>query len=371
MRGHIRKRGNKWAVVLDLGRDPETGKRKQKWLSGFDTKKDAQQHLTEALGQVDRGTFISPSARTLGGFLAEWLGTVKPSLRPNSWDTYSRIVRLHIGPRIGHVKLANITPALLNTLYGELLQEGDSRKRLGGGLSPRTVQHVHIVLGRALKDAAKWGLIARNPARLASPPRFQARDMQVWAPEQVRAFLAASTDHPQHTAFLLAATTGMRRSEILGLRWQDVDLERGRLSVTQVVTASGGRRDTSPPKSKSSRRQVALDPGTVAALRAHRLRWFSISSELLFTEEDGTPIAPYSLSDRFQAAAKAAGLPLIRFHDLRHTHATLALQAGVNPKVVQERLGHRSISITLDTYSHVTEGMQVEAAEKVGKLITG
>jgi integrase len=232
---------------------------------------------------------------------------------------------------------------------------------------------VHLVLTRALGDAMRWGYLFRNPASMANPPKAAGKQMQAWSGPQLQQFLAAHKRHPHYMAWLLAATTGMRRSELLGLRWEDVDLERGRLSVAQVLTCYGGKANMrfTAPKTASSRRQVALDPATVQALREHRLQTFSRSGGLVFTEEDGSAVYPQTFGLQFAAAVRKSGLPYIRFHDLRHTHATLALQAGINPKVVQERLGHRSIAITLDTYSHVTEGLQEQAAEKVSRLILG
>jgi integrase len=365
VRGHIRRRGNKWAAVVYIGSG------KYKWFSGFPTRKEAQRKLTEVLDQLDRGAYTEPTKKTCEEFLVEWLEAARPTLRENSWKSYRTVVNLHVLPYIGSLKLQKLSPSHLNSLYGDLLEKGDKRRKAGGGLSPRTVRYVHLVLTRALGDAVRWGYLPRNPASLANPPKAANKQMQVWSGGQLQQFLAAHKSHPHYMAWLLAATTGMRRSELLGLRWEDVDLDRGRLSVTQVLTCYGSKSNMrfTAPKTSSSRRQVALDPATVQALRQHRLQVFSRSGGLVFTEADGSPVYPQTFGLQFAAAVRKSGLPYIRFHDLRHTHATLALQAGVNPKVVQERLGHRSIAITLDTYSHVTEGLQEDAAQRIADVL--
>lgn len=372
MRGHIRKRGSNWVVVVELGRDRDTGKRRQRWHSGFKTRKDAERQLAEIVTQLERGTYVAPSKENLESFLRGWLASSKSTLRPNSWAAYESAVRLHVIPRIGHVRLQEVSPGLLNSLYAGLLTGGDMRRKNGGGLSPTTVGFVHTVLGRAMKDAVRWGHLSRNPAALSSPPRKERPQLAAWSSEEARTFLRAAAADLLQPVWYLALATGMRRSELLGLRWVDVDLAASQLSVTQVLTSFGGKATVrlGPPKTTSSRRRIALDADTVGVLRRHSLRSVPNDRDLVFTESDGSPIYPQNLSQRFEAAVRRAGVRPIRFHDLRHTHATLALQAGINPKVVQERLGHSSIAMTLDVYSHVTPSMQEEAAERIGALIS-
>ena len=248
-----------------------------------------------------------------------------------------------------------------------------------GGLSPSTVRYVHAVIRKALGDAVRWNLVARNVADAADPPRQKRTQMQTWNAEQLRTFLESVQGDPLYTAFALAATTGMRRGEVLGLTWKNVDLAAARVSITQALTVVGGYELQFPePKTASGRRMIALDLQTVDALREHRAAQLVDCSlmgdayqdqDLVFADGDGTPIHPRSFSRAFVDHVKRVGVRRIRLHDLRHTHATLALEAGVHPKVVSERLGHASVTITLDTYSHALRAMQKAAASLVASLV--
>lgn len=377
MRGHVRKQGSTWYVVVDLPRDRVTGKRKQKWHSGFRTKRDADKALTDILSRLDQGTYVEPTKRTLAAFLDEWLVAVRPTLRASTHATYETIVQTHIAPRIGSVALQSLTPGRLNALYADLLASGRADGK--GGLSTATVRYVHAVIRKALSDAMRWSLVTRNVADAADPPRVSRKQIRTWSARELRAFLAHVDGDRLHAAYVLAATTGMRRGEVLGLRWQDVDLESQRVSISQTLVVVGGyEAQYSEPKTAKGRRSVALDPTTTEALRSHRERQMLerqlmadayVDSDLVFAREDGAWIHPDSFSELFWRHAKAAKLPRIRFHDLRHTHATLALAAGVHPKVVSERLGHASITITLDTYSHAIPAMQETAASLVASLV--
>lgn len=380
MRGHIRRRGSngRWAVVVDVGH-AENGRRKQRWHSGFGTKRDASRALTEILNRLALGEYIEPSRQNLAAFLREWLDAARTTLRPGTWQSYKTNVDAYIVPRLGMTPLQSLTPAMLTAFYGDLLRGG--RRSREGGLSPRTVRFTHQILRKALSEAVRWGRLARNPADQATPPRQNTPEMKTWSAGELRRFLEHVEGDRLYAAWLLAATTGLRRGELLGLRWKDVDLEAGRLSVTQALLSVRNRLSVSPPKTAKSRRSVALDARTVAALQAHRKAQLEErlafggdwpDHDLVFTREDGEPIHPDRFSrDWFRQYVRAAGLPLIRFHDLRHTHATLALQAGIHPKVVSERLGHATVSITLDTYSHAIPALQEEAAAKVAAVVFG
>ena len=378
MRGHIVKPNEKrrlWYAVVDVGRGDD-GKRKQKWLGGFKTRKEAQAALARALHDLGQGSYVEPSKQTAAEFLDEWLKAVRSTIRHSTWDSYRSNVEAHIVPRLGAIPLRHLGPERLNAFYAELLEDGRSDGE--GGLSTRTVRYVHMILRRALKDAVRWGKLARNPADLADPPRPKGTQMLVWTSEQVRSFLGHVEEDRLFACYLLAATTGMRRGELLGLRWEDIDLEAGRLQVRATRVVVDKDVVESEPKTRRSRRSISLDAGTVAALRSHRASQLSErlawgpgyqDSGLVFTREDGAPIHPQSLSWSFRHRVKRAGLPLIRFHDLRHTYATLALSAGVHPKIVSERLGHSSIAITLDTYSHVIPALAEQEANRVASMI--
>ncbi|HEY6427306.1 MAG TPA: site-specific integrase [Acidimicrobiales bacterium] len=276
------------------------------------------------------------------------------------------------------MRLADITPERINRLYASLLAHG--RRDGKGGLSAQTVRHVHRALYGCLNDAVRWDRIARNPASRAEPPKPKRAPMQVWSAQQLRSYLEYVEADRLYAAWLLLVTTGMRRGEVLGLRWSDVDLDAGQLAVRQTLIAVGYRVEISEPKTERSRRRIGIDSATVAGLRSwrarqaeERLAWGGAWTDcgLVFTREDGTPIHPQSLSQFFEKRAKAAGLPPIRLHDLRHSYATAALEAGVAAKVVSERLGHSSISITSDTYQHVMPELDDQAAARVARVILG
>ena len=378
MRGHIRRRGTKWAAVVSLGHD-ESGRRKQQWFSGFTTKKAATEKLTEVLGSLQGGNYVEPTKRTLGAFLIkEWLPSISASVRPSTWTAYRMLCEAHIIPALGTVPLQRLSAPMLNKLYADLLATG--RRNGRGGLSARTVQYVHVTAHKALADAVRWQLLTRNVADQATPPRPQAKEPTTWTADELRAFLGHVEGDRLYPAFLLAATTGLRRGEVLGLRWRDVDLAGGRLAVTQTLLQVRNEVAFGTPKTAKGRRSVALDTHTLNILRGHRraqvaerLAWGPAyqDADLVFAREDGATLQPDSFSHTFARHARDAKLPAIRLHDLRHTHATLALQAGVHPKVVSERLGHATVSITLDTYSHAIPAMQEEAAERVAVLVFG
>lgn len=377
MRGHIRKRGNSWAVVVDLGLD-ESGRRRQKWHSGYKTKKDASDGLTEILGKLQGGTYVEPTKQTVATYLRDWLPAIQATVRPGTWTSYRTNMERHVIPRIGHVQLRQVGALHLNALYAELLQSG--RCSGDGGLSARTVKYTHTILHRAFRDAVRWGLVGRNPADLADPPKQRSPEMQVWATEELRTFLGAVRDDRLYALWLLLATTGLRRGEALGLRWIDLDPDGGRASIRQTLSSVGGKLAFSTPKTAKSRRSIVLDPSTLSALRTHRklqveeqLAWGSAYQEsgLIFAREDGSPIRPDTITRRFQELAKAAGLQPLRLHDLRHTYATIALGAGTHPKVVAERLGHSTIAVTLDIYSHVIPALEEQEAARLTRLILG
>lgn len=380
MRGHVRKRGKLWSIVVDVGHD-EFGKRKQKWYSGFKTRKEAESKLNDLLVKLNEGTYVPPSKMTVEQYLTKtWLPAIRGTLRPNSLAAYEGFVRNHIVPAIGPMALQRVTPAALNALYADLADKG--RKKGTGGLGIRSIRYCHTTLHRAFADAVKWGLLQRSPAAAATPPRQTARpEMNTWTAAELRTFLTFIEDERYAAAYRLLASTGARRGEILGLRWRDCDLDAGRLAIQQTIVAVGYRIEVSAPKTAKGRRSVALDGQTLQVLRTFRAavleerlalgRGKPADDELVFQNIDGSPVHPQAFSDRFERLAKAAGLPKIRLHDLRHSHATLALQAGIPAKVVSDRLGHATTAITLDLYSHVSPQMQEEAADRIAALVFG
>ena len=288
-------------------------------------------------------------------------------------------VEYHIVPHIGSVKLQKLSGSQVNALYAKLAETG--RKDAKSGLSAMTIHHVHACLHKACKDAVRWGRLPKNPLDAADPPRKKGdgtREMRTWTKEQLKAFLEALKDERLSPLWHTIAMTGMRRGEAIGLRWSDVDLEAGRISVRRALIPNGRDVVVSEPKTAKGRRVIAIDLGTVDVLKAQAARQLDEQGEwdeawvergLVFTQENGGALDPESVSRYWRQSVKKAMLPQIRLHDLRHTHATLALQAGIHPKVVSERLGHATVSITLDTYSHAIPAMQEEAATLIAALV--
>ena len=371
MNAAIIKRGNRYAVRLDLGRGPD-GKRVFRYHSGYATKRAAQQARTELLGALERRSYVPPDKTTVADYLrGQWLPAVQARLRPGTWVEYRRKAETHLIPTIGQVPLQQLTTAMLNALYQQLLDY-----RVG----VRTVQYVHATIRKALNDAVRWGLLVRNPALHAAAPRPRRAELATWTAGELRWFLACVRDDRLYAAWQLAALTGMRRGEVLGLRWSDLDLDAGWLSVRQTLVVVDNQPRISEPKTARGRRRIALDPETVAALRTHHAAQAAerlaagpawANSGLVFTRRDGAPLHPEYVRRQFDRHISRAGLPRIRFHDLRHTHATLALQAGVHPKVVSERLGHTTVAMTLDVYSHAIPALQQDAAVTVAGLVSG
>ena len=291
-------------------------------------------------------------------FLTEnWLPTVDGSVRPTTCAGYRGHVVRHLVPHLGSLEIDAVTPSVINSLYAELLRSG---------LSATTVRRIHSTLRRALRDAVRWDLLVDNPARRCDPPRAARREMQTWSAEEVRTFLELVRNDELYPLWLLLAMSGMRRGEALGLRSSDVDLQRRLVVVRRAIVVVGHEVVESEPKTARGRRVIALDRTTVAALA----RPVGVSGPL-FVRADGAVLHPTWVSKRFARMVASSDLPRIRLHDLRHTHATLALEAGVNPKIVSERLDHSTVAFTLDVYSHALQHMQEEAAEKIGGLVFG
>lgn len=361
MRGSIFKRGNLWTVQLERDRDPLTGKRRREWHSGYHTKREAEAARIELLSRLQRGEHVAPRKWTFSEYLTErWLPTRESQLAPSTFESYGGNVRHHIVPGIGSARLQGLSADVLTRFYGELL---------ASGLSARTVRYIHAIVHKALADALSWGFVVRNVADAASPPSNKAAKApppRTWSATELRAFLDSTRSGRLHPLWRVLASTGARRGEALRMRWPDVDL---------------GGRELAIPVTKSGRgRSVALDPDTVDVLREHRKRqlterlaWGPAYADggHVFAREDGVPYSPDYVTRAFREAVASSGVPRIRLHDLRHTWASLALAAGVNPKVVSERLGHATVSFTLDTYSHVMPGLQEDAAARVAALLRG
>jgi integrase len=375
VKGTIRKRGDTWTYQFAVMRN---GQRRTVSKGGFCTKRACQDTLTEALSAYATRGYNEPSKATLAQFARDdWLPRRKSQVRSSTWESYRDSLEGRVLPHLGDVPLRDLTPKMIADLYQQLLTE-PGRDSHRAKLSKRTVAYTARVLRSALADAVKQGAIPRNPADAVDPPKPDQREMRYWTPEQARAFLESVTGDRMEAAWRLLLATGLRRGEALGLKWSDIDLDAGKLSVRRTLVAVGYRVEWSTPKTRRSNRTVDLDSGSVAALRRHRARqleermaWGEAwqDGNLVFTREDGSPAHPQSLSAAFEGAVKASGLPMIRLHDLRHSSAVMALAAGIPTKVVSERLGHSSTAITTDIYQHVTETMQRDAADRIGAVL--
>lgn len=298
-------------------------------------------------------------------------------MAPSTAGHYRRIVRKVLIPALGTVELTALRPQAIQALYGRLLRQG--RHDGTGGLSAKTVLRYHQVLHAALHHAVRWQLLARNPADAVQPPRAERRELLTLTPAAVSTLLAAADETPIGTLARVAVMTGMRRGELLGLRWRDVDPTAGLANIQQTALRLSGQGWVfRQPKTRLSRRSVALSPVTVRLLSAHRkaqleARMLAGSAwqdlDLVFTSALGTPLEPGTIARTWARVLATAGVGHVRWHDLRHAHATLMLSAGVHPKVVSERLGHASVGITLDTYSHVLPGLQATAAELLDAVL--
>lgn len=380
MRGSVVRRGTTYSVVVELEPDPVTAKRRQKWHSGFRTKREAERARVDLLARLDRGEYVEHTRQVLDDYLDDWLAAIEPTVRESTLYSYARNLRLHVRPYIGSLPLTRVDAGALNGVYAALLARGrkDGHPQQAG-LSPRSVRYVHVILHRAMKDAVRWGRLARNPCDAADPPRVvsgSSPETLVWSAADLRRFLDSSkaSGDRYYPAWLFLATTGCRRGEALGLRWIDLDLDAGCARIVQTVTVVGHQVRIGPPKTAKGRRSMSLDPVTVAELRSWRKRQLEErmmlgegyrDHGLVFAKLEGDPLHPERFSREFDRRVQRWCLPKLSVHGVRHSWATQALEAGVHPRVVQERLGHSSIAVTLGIYSHVSTMLHDEAAALV------
>jgi integrase len=375
MKGYVARKGDRWYAVIYEGLDPVTGRERRSWHAAGTERADAER-LASRLASERNGRNDGARSLSFGAFLASrWLPGKRLVLATSTYDGYRRNVERHVLPALGRVGLRHLRPHHLEALYERLLHPGDGR----AGLAPKTVYEVHLVIRGALGDAVRRGLVSRNVALVAHAPRLRSIpkvEQQAWTAEELLVFLRAAAGHRLFPALWVSAFTGMRRSELLGLRWDDFDANAATLSVNRGLVAVDYEIHETRGKTANARRRIDLDPTTVGVLTAWRTwqrteqRAAGISSAgWMFTDGDGEPIHPHAVSQAFERIARRAQVRVIRLHDLRHTHGTLLIAAGVPVKVVSERLGHATPVFTIDTYQHVLPGMQADAARVFERLV--
>ena len=368
--GSIYKRADgRWCAAISAGW--KDGKPLRKYIYG-QTKGEVREKLTKAKRDQDMGLPVAVERQKLSDYLHNWLeNCAKPSIRPKTYTSYEQLIRLHIVPALGNLYLEKLAPQHVQQFMNDKLTEG---------LSTRTVQYLHAVLRVALGQALKWGLVARNVATLVDAPRVETKVLRPFTPEEAVKFLDVIKGDRLEALYSVALSLGLRQGEALGLRWEDVDLDKGNLSVRYALQRVNGKVELVEPKTKKSRRTIALPFVAVNALLKHRItqeserqwagdRWQETGH--VFTSTIGTPLDDCNVTHQFQRILKAAGLPKLRFHDLRHTCATLLIAQGVHPRYVMDILGHSQIGLTMNTYGHVVAAVQREAASKMDAILGG
>jgi len=373
MTGHIRKRGNSYSVVIDIGVD-ETGKRKQKWHSGYKTKKEAEKAMVQLVSDIEKGEYINPSNITLAQFLDEWLeDSKKPHLAPKTYELYEAIIRLYFKPLLGERVLSKLTPSIIQRYYTHLREKTD--------LSNTTINYHHKLLRQALDHAVKWLYITKNPCDITEAPKKNKPEMQAWSIADAQKAQKIFKDTPINLHIMLALYTGMRKGEICALRWSDIDFANATCTVRRTAQRVSRKLIFKEPKSEKSARLVVLQQSIIEILKYEKkkqaenrlLHGSSYITEFeghISVREDGHYIEPGYVSKKFQKIlTKNPELPKIRFHDLRHTNASMMLASGIDMKTMSERLGHSQIGITMDLYAHVSVDMQRKAIKKLEEFM--
>lgn len=356
----------KWVSRISLGYDAIAHRRRQKTFYGV-TKEEVRRKLTEALRGKDLGLNVSPKVQTVESFLGSWLETVvRPRVRPKTFVSYEQIIRNHLIPGIGYFELQRLTPQQVQAFLNAKAETGLS------------VEHLRRVLRTALTQAMKWDLIPRNVAALVSVPKTRQHQFAYLAPEQAKTFVAAVRGTPLEALFTVALTMGLRLNEALGLRWADVDLEVGKIRVHSQLHRTKAKVEFVEPKTARSRRTIPLPNFAIETLRHHKARQAEMrlfnadvwkDYDLVFTSSVGTPPDERNIRRTLTVILERAGLPRMRFHDLRHSCATLLLSQGVDVRTIMETLGHSQIALTMNTYSHVVPELQRVASQKMDALL--
>lgn len=374
MKGYFRKRGNTWSFTVDIGKDPSTGKRLQRTKGGFKTKKEAQLACASLIDQLNKGISFDNEKVKVGEFIDHWLENVaKRKVTERTHLNYTRVLNKRIRPHLKEIKMKDLRLHHGQALITKMLEEGKSE---------RYIEYAFVIFKNVLNYGVKTELLTKNPLEHLEIPRPRRAKITTWTAEEIKRFMEFSkAENPVYMLPLyIAAHTGMRRGEVLGLQWSHVDLERKKISVEYSLTYDEPNHKfiLTEPKTDSSYRQITIDDELVAELKKQRKRQMEMRMlygpdyedwNLVCSNNDGRPLYGRMVAHHLDQVSKKAGLKKIRVHDLRHSHATMLLRMGVNPKIVSERLGHSSVKMTLDVYSHVTEDMQQKTADLIGKIL--
>ena len=369
MRGSIRQLTPKsWQIQIYTGKGPD-GKPRRHFETVRGRKSDAQKRVTELLASLDKGVYTPPGKLTVADLLSQWLeGRVKTRCSQRTVESYQSTAVHHLIPAMGHVQLKQLQPSIIQAYYSKACET----------LSAKSVLYHHRLLKQALSYGVQQGYLGRNPADLVSPPKPRRKPMRTLTRDEVTDLLIAASGNTHYPVIYTAVSTGLRQAELLGLRWRDMDLPSRSIYVSRSLYKRGGECQFLEPKTAHSRRRVAMTPKLAGFLSEYKLErqrlYYSVGKamaldDLVFANHEGNPIDPGVVSHSFRRLAKRAGLEGIRFHDLRHTFASLMLQQGAKPKVISEALGHASVAFTLDVYSHIIEGMQEEAMALLDEVL--
>ncbi|MFC1938525.1 tyrosine-type recombinase/integrase [Chloroflexota bacterium] len=369
MRGSIRSKGkNSWQIQIYTGTGPD-GKPRRHFETIRGRKGDAQRRLTELLSSLDKGVYTPPGRLTVAEHLKQWLdGYVKTNCSQRTFDSHRSIIECHLLPALGHLQLKQLQAPTIQSYYGKACEK----------LSPRSVHYQHRVLSQSLKYAVRQGYLGRNPCELVDPPKWKGKAMRTLTPAEVEVLFDTAKDNHHYPIIYTAVSTGLRQAELLGIRWRDIDLDMLSISVSQVLYKRQGICQFKEPKTSHSRRRVAMTPKLALFLRDYLAEreslYYHLGKQLtlddvVFGGFEGKPLDPSVLSHDFARIVKRAGLENVRFHDLRHTFASLMLLRGAKPKVISEALGHASVAFTMDTYSHIIEGMQEDAMALLDEVL--
>lgn len=373
MTGHIRRRGKQsWELKFDLGTDPLTGKRLTRYHSFKGTKREAEAELVRLKAGADKGEYVDPSKVTLSEFLDRWETWATTQVSAKTLERYRELAKHHVRPHLGAQRIQKLRTVNFAELYGKLQKP---KEEGGAGLAPRTVGHVHRLLNRALGHAVKWSMISVNPVTAAEPPRVVSTEVEILTPEQVKIVLQALRPHRLYPIAVLGVATGMRRGEMVALRWVDIDLDRGRIKVERSLEQTNEGLRFKSPKTKAGRREISIPPAIVAEIRAHwrRQQEYRLAlgmgkaapNDLAFPRPDGSPWPPDSLSSDWAATVRALKLPSITLHALRHTHVSQLIASGLDIVTVSRRIGHSNPTVTLKVYAHLFGNTDERAASIV------